>query len=85
MNVSLTPQLTAFVRRKVDSGLYGSASEVVRDALRLMEERDRDREERLLALRDDIAATMKRAVPADHVDPVDMFDTLKEAVNRHYR
>jgi antitoxin ParD1/3/4 len=41
VNVSLTPQLEAMVRRKVESGLYNSASEVVREALRLMEERDR--------------------------------------------
>ncbi|MFO8148800.1 MAG: type II toxin-antitoxin system ParD family antitoxin, partial [Trueperaceae bacterium] len=34
MNVSLTPKLEAFVRRKVADGLYGSASEVVREALR---------------------------------------------------
>ncbi len=41
MNVSLTPELEELVRRKVESGLYGSASEVVREALRLLEERDR--------------------------------------------
>ena len=40
MNVNLTPQLEAMVRRKVESGLYNNASEVVREALRLMEERD---------------------------------------------
>jgi uncharacterized protein len=34
MNVSLTPKLEAFVRKKVAQGLYGSASEVVREALR---------------------------------------------------
>lgn len=36
MNVSLTPELERWVREKVDSGLYGSASEVVREALRLL-------------------------------------------------
>lgn len=36
MNVSLTPELERFVRAKVDSGLYNSASEVVREALRLL-------------------------------------------------
>ncbi len=41
MNVSLTPQLEALVREKVETGLYNNASEVVREALRLMEERDR--------------------------------------------
>ena len=35
MNVSLTPELERFVRQKVDSGLYTSSSEVVREALRL--------------------------------------------------
>lgn len=39
MNVSLTPRLEAFVREKIASGLYNNASEVVRDALRLMVER----------------------------------------------
>jgi antitoxin ParD1/3/4 len=34
MNVSLTPQLEEVIRRKVESGMYGSASEVVREALR---------------------------------------------------
>lgn len=41
MNVNLTPRLKALIREKVESGLYNNASEVVRDALRLMEERDR--------------------------------------------
>lgn len=43
MNVNLTPQLEALVRQKVETGLYNNASEVVREALRLMEERDRFR------------------------------------------
>ena len=40
MNVSLTPELEKLVQRKVQTGRYNSASEVVREALRLMEERD---------------------------------------------
>ena len=40
MNVSLTPKLTDYVKRKVQSGNYNSASEVMREALRLMQERD---------------------------------------------
>ena len=43
MNVSLTTELEDFVTAKVDSGRYTSASEVVREALRLMEERDQAR------------------------------------------
>ena len=41
MNVSLTPELEEIVAQRVNSGRYASASEVVREALRLLEERDR--------------------------------------------
>ncbi len=41
MNINLTPQLEDLVRQKVASGRYTSASEVVREALRLMDEKDR--------------------------------------------
>ena len=47
MNVSLTRELDKFVAAKVASGRYTSASEVVREALRLLEERDRSRAEQL--------------------------------------
>jgi antitoxin ParD1/3/4 len=40
MNVSLTPELEKFVAERVTSGRYASASEVIREALRLLEERD---------------------------------------------
>lgn len=40
MNVHLTAELEQMVQAKVKSGRYNSASEVVREALRLMEERD---------------------------------------------
>lgn len=54
MNINLTPQLEEMVRQKVNSGLYTSASEVVREALRLMDEKDRLRAARLEQLRQDI-------------------------------
>ncbi len=54
MNVNLTPELEEMVREKVSSGLYTSASEVIREALRLMEEQDRLREAKLDRLRQDI-------------------------------
>jgi antitoxin ParD1/3/4 len=44
ITASLTPELTAFIAAKVASGHYRSASEVVRAALRLLVEQDRQRE-----------------------------------------
>jgi antitoxin ParD1/3/4 len=43
-NVSLTPELERFARECVDGGRYGSVSEVMRSALRLLQERDRRRD-----------------------------------------
>ena len=40
MNVSITEHLAGYVRRKVKSGRYNNASEVIREALRRMEEED---------------------------------------------
>jgi antitoxin ParD1/3/4 len=47
MKIMLTPELKALIDRKVASGLYQSASEVVREALRALKDRDRMRELRL--------------------------------------
>jgi antitoxin ParD1/3/4 len=54
MNINLTPQLEDMVRKKVASGLYTSASEVVREALRLMEEQDRVRAAKFEQMKSDI-------------------------------
>jgi len=63
MNINLTPQLEDMVRRKVASGLYASASEVVREALRLMEEQDRVRAAKLEQLRQDIFEGLNSGEP----------------------
>ncbi len=49
MNVSLSPKLEKFVQTKLRKGSYNSASEVVREALRLLEEYDKVRAAQLLA------------------------------------
>lgn len=54
MKINLTPQLEEMVRQKVDSGLYSSASEVVGEALRLMEEKDQLEAAKLDQLRNDV-------------------------------
>jgi antitoxin ParD1/3/4 len=54
MHVSLTPKLTAFVKGKIDKGLYNNASEVMREALRLMQEHEELRRIKLKRLRAEI-------------------------------
>ena len=54
MNVNLSPKLEAMVKAKVASGRYTSASEVVREALRLMERQDQLKELQLEQLRQEI-------------------------------
>jgi antitoxin ParD1/3/4 len=51
MNVSLTPELEKLVNEKVRTGLYNSASEVIREALRLLHERDQISRQELEAVR----------------------------------
>lgn len=63
MNVNLTPQLESLVKQKVSSGLYNSASEVVREALRLMEAQDRLRAVKLEQLRQDIREGLASGTP----------------------
>jgi len=55
MHVSLTPHLEKMVKEKVASGLYNNASEVVREALRLMGEFEEVRRRKLERLREEIA------------------------------
>ena len=61
MDISLTSDLAEFVNRKVASGVYSSASDVVRDGLQLLRERDEQSEQRLEQLRRDIALGAEQA------------------------
>lgn len=54
MNVSLTPKLEDFVKQKVSTGMYNSVSEVIREALRLLEEKEALKAMKLKALKTEI-------------------------------
>ena len=64
MNVSLTQELEQIVNKKVSSGMYQTASEVVREGLRLLVERDR----RLESLRGDIRAGFDAIKRGEYTD-----------------
>jgi antitoxin ParD1/3/4 len=68
MNVSLTPQLEELVKTKIASGLYGSENEVLCEALRLLEERDR-----MQALRiEDLRAEIRKGLDSGEPTPLDV-------------
>ena len=69
LNVSLTPELEQFVQSRVDSGRYQTASEVVREGLRLLEQREQENQARLEWLR---AAAQEGFDAADRDDYVEL-------------
>jgi antitoxin ParD1/3/4 len=80
MNVSLTPELEQLIRKKVEGGLYLSASEVVREALRLLEERDRVNAMKLDELRKEIQIGIDQADRGELVDGPEAFARLRAKV-----
>ena len=72
MNTSLNPHFEELVKGKIESGLYHTASEVMREALRLLEERDQLRELHLEKLRQDI----KNGINSGEATPLDI-ETIK--------
>jgi antitoxin ParD1/3/4 len=86
MNVSLTPRLDKFVVNKVASGRYTSASEVIREALRLMEERDQTRSAELAAFHDELSLRMKSLDRGEVVDAAALRKRIeKKSVERRRR
>lgn len=71
-NINLTPEIDEFVASKVDSGLYSNASEVMRAALRLLEQEEREQEERLQGLR----AAIDKGIASGVADP-GLFSRLR--------
>jgi len=77
MNVSLTPELEKFVCSKVEAGGYNSASEVVREALRLLEEYDQNRAARMAEFNLEIGRRLESLDSGRHVTPAEARDRLK--------
>ena len=76
-SLSLGEHWEVFIKNEVASGRYGSASEVVRDALRAMEER----KSKLEALRMHLAQGAKQASTGEFVDDFSM-DALINDLDR---
>jgi antitoxin ParD1/3/4 len=77
MNVSLTPELESFVHDKVRAGRYNSASEVVREALRLLEEHEQARTAQLGEFNKELRRRLASLDRGEHVDPVEARARLR--------
>jgi antitoxin ParD1/3/4 len=78
MNISLTKELEELVQTKVKSGSYTSASEVIREALRLLQERDKFQEMKLEALR----AEIHQGIESGDSTPLDVEEVIKRGRQR---
>jgi antitoxin ParD1/3/4 len=74
-NVNLTDELDRFVLKKVKSGRYENASEVVRDALRTLEREEQRHESKLAALREAIDAGDSSGIAQGNV-----FDRVRKTL-----
>lgn len=74
-SLSLGKHWEEFIRAEVASGRYGSASEVVRDALRILEER----KDRMAALRAHLAEGAEQSARGEYVEDFSMQRVIAEA------
>jgi antitoxin ParD1/3/4 len=80
VNVSLTPELGAFLRSRVKSGRYQTTSEVVREALRLLQHREKEREEGLKQLKAKLQRGAAQAGRGELLDADEVFEELRKLI-----
>jgi antitoxin ParD1/3/4 len=78
MNVSLTPELEKLVASKVQSGRYQSASEVIREGLRLLDDQDRLRNAQLDEVRRKIQIGIDQLDGGEGIDGGTVLAELKQ-------
>ncbi len=78
MNVSLTPELEQLIEQKVQSGMYNSASEVIRAGLRLLQEQEELRTVRLEELRSEARKGLKSLKEGKGIPGDEVFRELRE-------
>ena len=83
VNVSLTPELDAFLQSRVKSGRYQTTSEVVREALRLLERQEQEREEGFRQLQAKLTRGAAQAERGELAGGDTVFDDLRELIQKH--
>ncbi|GAC1624926.1 MAG: hypothetical protein NVS9B13_19930 [Candidatus Acidiferrum sp.] len=79
MNVSLTLELEQLIAEKVKSGRYTSASEVVREALRLLEEQEKLKQIHLTEIRQKIDRGLQQLDEGKGIGAAKARDRLRRA------
>jgi len=85
VNVSITPELDSFLQSRVKSGRYQTTSEVVREALRLLERHEQEREETLNRLKAKLERGAGQAERGELIDGDEVFDELREMIEERRR
>jgi antitoxin ParD1/3/4 len=85
VNISITPELDAFLQNRVKSGRYQTTSEVVREALRLLERQEKDREQTLRRLKGKLKRGAAQAERGELLDGDKVFDELREMIEERRR
>lgn len=80
LSITVTPTQARLIREKVEDGSFGSASEVIRAALRAFQREEEEHAERIAAIKARIKASVED--PRPPVPAEDVFRTLKERLNR---
>src|ERR1700733_7007943 len=78
VNISLTPELGAFPQSRVKSGQYQTSSEVVREALRLLQHHEKEREVGLKQLKAKLHRGATQAERGELLDAGEVFEELRE-------
>jgi len=77
MNVSIPSDLQQFIESQVSLGAYATASEVVGDALRLLQLHDRERQALVDDLRRKVVAGIEQLNNGDSISAAEVFDELR--------
>ena len=85
VNISITPELDVFLQGRVQSGRYQTTSEVVREALRLLERHERERDEAFLQLKAKLQRGADEADRGELLDGDEVFDELREMIDERRR
>lgn len=85
VNISITPELDAFLQDRVNSGRYQTTSEVVREALRLLERQEQERDAALYQLKAKLERGAGQAEGGELIDGDEVFDELREMIEERRR